>query len=306
MASDLNLDVRRYVYTHARAFEQHPDFTLLGGVDSCPQRRAQFSTHYGKPAFASVLDGLTTCRPEVVVIAVPTHAHLTILQEVLTACTPNVVLCEKPLAYEMTAGRTMMARCSEANCKLFVNYGRRADPVVREIKFRFETGQIASPVKGVVWYSKGLFHNGSHFFDLMKYWLGEMQAFHVVDSGRLWGDDPEPDVAITFGSSPVYFIAAHEECYSHYTAEIISPNGRLRYDLMGERVVWQPTVVSVLSPGYTVLEPEEQKLETELQRVQWHVADQLALALRGSQTQLCSGDEALKTIECLTLIRDAL
>jgi predicted dehydrogenase len=306
MASDLSLDDKDYVYTHARAFEQHPAFTLLGGVDACPQRRAEFSARYSRPAFASVLEGLAACRPEVVVIAVPTDAHAAVLQEVLAVGAPRAVLCEKPLAYELAVAQTMVASCAQTNCQLFVNYVRRTDPAVREIKFRLETGQIATPVKGAVWYTKGLFHNGSHFFDLMQYWLGAMQSFRVVESGRCWGEDPEPDVAIVFGTSLVHFIAAREENYSHYTAELVSPSGRLRYDLGGERVIWQQAVASVSSPGYTVLDPQEQPLANALSRIQWHVADQLAAALRGTPVALCGGDEALRTIECLTSIKNAL
>jgi len=306
MTSDLTLDEKDYVYTHARAFEQHPAFTLLGGVDACPQRRADFGARYGRPVFASVREGVVACRPAVVVIAVPTDAHADVLQEVLKVGAPRAVLCEKPLSYELAVAQQMVTSCVKSNCQLFINYVRRADPAVREIKARLETGQIAVPLKGVVWYSKGLFHNGSHFFDLMQYWLGAMRSFHIVESGRCWGEDPEPDVAISFGASLVHFIAAREENYSHYTAELVSPSGRLRYDLGGESVLWQPAVASVSSPGYTVLDPKEQPLMNAMSRIQWHVADQLATALRGDPTALCSGDEALCTIECLISIKNAL
>ena len=306
MSSDLSLDGKAFVFTHARAFEQHPAFNLLGGVDACPQRRAEFIAHYSQPAFASVQEGVANCRPEVVVIAVPTDAHATVLQEVLACGALRAVLCEKPLAYELEVAQKMVVSCAKAGCQLFVNYVRRADPAVSRIKLWIGSGQIATPLKGAVWYTKGLFHNGSHFFDLMQYWLGSMHSFRIVEPGRCWGEDPEPDVAIIFGTSLVHFIAAREENYSHYTAELVSPSGRLRYDLGGERVLWQPALASVSSPGYTVLDAQEHSLDNALSRIQWHVADQLAAALRGTPVALCGGYDALRTIECLTLIKNAL
>ena len=29
------------------------------------------------------------------------------------------------------------------------------------------------PIKGVCWYSKGLLNNGSHFINLLEFWLGD-------------------------------------------------------------------------------------------------------------------------------------
>ena len=34
MGYDLHHDVNNQIYTHARAFSQHPDFYLIGAVDS--------------------------------------------------------------------------------------------------------------------------------------------------------------------------------------------------------------------------------------------------------------------------------
>lgn len=306
MASDLKLDDRHHVYTHARAFAKHPAFTLLGGVDACPQRCAEFRAHYNQPTFINVTEGIAACKPDVVVIAVPTDDHALVLQEVLEVGLPQAVLCEKPLAYELSLAAEMVERCKEKNCQLFVNYVRRVDPAVREIKLWIEKGQIATPVKGTFWYTKGLFHNGSHGFDLMQHLFGTMQSFSVVGSGRCWGKDTEPDVVIAFGTNLIHFIAAREENYELFAADLVSPSGRLRYDLGGERVLWQPVVESLSSPGYRVLDTNGQLLENSLLRIQWHVADQLASALSGSPGPLCSGDEALCTIECLDSIRNAL
>lgn len=306
MLSDLTFDPRHHVYTHARAFNEHPAFDLLAGVDEDAQRRKEFQEIYRRPAYDNVGDALKAHCPDTVAIAAPTPAHATVLREVLQTCRPRAILCEKPLSYDIIEAREMVALCEQAGSQLFINYVRRADPAVREIKRRLDSGQIATPLKGVVWYSKGLFNNGSHFFDLLQHWLGEMQSFQVVQRGRNWGEDPEPDLAVAFANGRIHFLAAREEDFSHYTVEMVSPSGRLRYDLGGERVLWQPAVASVSSPGYTVLDPVEQGIPNELSRIQWHVADQLAAAMHGRPAAICTGDEALRAIEHLTSIKNAL
>jgi predicted dehydrogenase len=306
MASDLALDPGVHVYTHARAFHQHPAFELLAGVDGSAQRRAEFTQAYGRPVYATVSEALREFDPAVVAIAVPTEAHAAVLEEVLALRKPSAIICEKPLSYKLDEAARIVASCTQAGSQLFVNYVRRADPAVREIKARLDSGQIALPLKGVAWYSKGLFNNGSHFFDLLQYWLGELLAFKLVQKGRCWGSDPEPDFIATFASGQIHFLAAREEDYSHYTVEMVSPSGRLRYDLGGSRVLWQPAIPSITSPGYTVLDPTEKEIPNDLAKIQLHVADQLAAALDGRPAAICTGVQALQTIEHLTRIKNAL
>jgi predicted dehydrogenase len=306
MASDLALDPEVYVYTHARAFHQHPAFELLAGVDGSAQRRAEFTKAYGRPVYATVSEALREIDPAVVAIAVPTEAHAAVLQEVLALRKPSAIICEKPLSYNRDESVSIVASCAQAGSQLFVNYIRRADPAVREIKTRLDFGQIATPLKGVAWYSKGLFNNGSHFVDLLQYWLGELLSFKLVQKGRCWGADPEPDFLASFAGGQIHFLAAREEDYSHYTVEIISPSGRLRYDLGGSRVLWQPTVPSITSPGYTVLDPTEVEIPSDLEKIQLHVTNELAAALEGRPAAICTGTQALQTIEHLTRIKNAL
>lgn len=306
MTSDLALHPSTHVCTHARAFHQHPAFELLAGVDGNAQRRSEFGQAYGLPTFASVFEALQSIDPAVVVLAVPTEAHAAVLEEVLTLSKPEAILCEKPLSYNLDEAARIVWLCAQACIQLFVNYVRRADPAVCEIKARLDSGQITLPLKGVAWYSKGLLNNGSHFFDLLQYWLGDLQAFKLVQRGRCWGADPEPDFLATFAGGQIHFLAAREEDYSHYTVELVSASGRLRYDLGGSHVIWQPAIQSVTSVGYNVLNPTEQEIPNYLEKIQWYVANELAAALDGRPAAICTGAEALRTIENLTSIKNVL
>ncbi|MFN3569201.1 MAG: Gfo/Idh/MocA family protein, partial [Polaromonas sp.] len=229
MGYDLGLDPVRYVQSHARAFSQHPAFHLVGAVDPDPQRREVFAQTCHSPAYADLETALGLHQPGVVVIATPTPTHKDTLLTVLSLARPQVILCEKPLAYGTEEGRFMVNACLEKGVALYVNYMRRSVPGFIEIKRLLDAGEIKGPVKGVTWYSKGLLHNGSHFFNLMEYWLGPVQTASVLKKGRTWGaDDFEPDVHVVFAKGEMVFLAAWEEAFSHYTVELLSPSGRLR------------------------------------------------------------------------------
>lgn len=307
MGYDLNLDPDKYVLTHAKAFLKHPEFHLVGGVDPAQSRRSLFETHFGVPSYSNIESALDAVKPDVVVVSTPTALHAKAIRSVLKTAHPRAILCEKPLSFELDEAQEIVALCCSHGCQLFVNYMRRTEGGVAEVKRRLSEGRIGLPARGVVWYSKGLFNNGSHFLNLLQYWLGEVTRFLVVDSGRLWdGLDPEPDLVLYFQHGKMLFIAAQEENFSHYTIELIAPNGRLRYEQSGERILWQGTIKDAACDGYTILDPDEEIIETNFMRLQWHVAEQLAAYLHGRPAQICSGTEALQTLETLVAIRSIL
>lgn len=181
MGYDLTLDTVKAVYCHARAFSLHPAFELIGAVDPSATQRDLFKNHYCLPAYSDTASALKAETAGVVVIASPTVQHGAVLSEVLSHSTPNAILCEKPLSYDLAEAREMVEACEGAGVMLFVNYMRRADPGVIEVKKRIESGKIASPIKGFAWYSKGFLHNGSHFFNLLEFWLGAFVKAKVLD-----------------------------------------------------------------------------------------------------------------------------
>jgi len=293
------------VLSHARAFSRHPDFRLVGGVDPNGECRRRFEAGYGVSAYTDIATAVRELAPEVVVVATPTALHLETVNAVLTTGKPQAILCEKPLAYDLGEARQIAAACAQHGCALYVNFFRQAEPGVAEIRARLADGRIGSPLKGVVWYSKGMFNSGVHFLSLLQNLLGEVTAVKLISPGRLWhGSDPEPDVEFAFTAGRVVFLAAHEENFFHNTIELIAPNGRLRYEAGGSRVVWQGIEEDARFKGYTCLSEKGETIPADFDRIQWHVAEQLAAALAGRPAQLCSGAEALRTQEILDIVKE--
>lgn len=300
MGYDLMLDPAQHINTHARAFSSHPAFTLIAAVDPSAPLRARFTDHYGQPAYATLHEALARHAPEVVIIAAPTGMHAPLLSQLLQHPGITAILCEKPLAPTLDEARAMVSACHRAGTALFVNYIRRVDAGVQEIARRIKSGQIARPIKGIVWYSKGLLHNGSHFINLLEFWLGPVTATRVLDPGRTTPDnDREPDLHITFQHGTMLFLAAWEEAFSHYTIELLSPSGRLRYEAGGSMINWQPAVADPLIAGYNMLQQQAETIPNTMHLIQWHVADQLVAALAQQPATLCTGHEALATLETL-------
>ncbi len=288
------------VLTHAKAFARHPDFELVGGVDPDASACKRFGERYDAWAGRDLAEGLTKTRPDVVVVASPTQHHAAVVKTALSYSRPRLILCEKPLAYILEEAEVMVADCRAAGCLLYVNYLRRVESGVLEIKRRLEDGRITLPVKGVLWYSKGLLNNGSHFSNLLEFWLGPIESFKVINSGRAWGEsDFEPDVQVKFAGGEVAFLAAKEEHFSHHEIHLMAPNGCLRYERGGTKIFWQAADRDPDFPEYTVLASPGERIATVSHKLQWHVGDNVSACLRGELSSLCTGEDALQTLKSL-------
>lgn len=306
MGYDFDTADASVVSTHAKAFANHEDFELAGGVDPDSAACARFQQRYGSWAGTDLAEGLRTVRPDVVVVASPTQYHAVAVQMALRNAKPKLILCEKPLSYSLQDARAMVAACREAGCLLYVNYLRRVEPGVLEIKRRLQNGAIATPLKGVLWYTKGLLHNGSHFLNLLEFWLGSVEKFSLINTGRAWGEaDFEPDVQVKFEAGEVTFLAAREEHFSHHEIQLVAQNGCLRYEQGGAKILWQGAAQDPDFPEYTVLSLPGERIATEGARLQWHVTDHVGACLRGRPSCLCSGEDALRTLKSLLEMKAA-
>lgn len=298
MEYDINIPDSNIVYSHSRAFSMHPGFEVLGAVDPSALKCKIFSEKYLKPSYNSVSDALSVLNPQVVVIAAPTNYHKSILCEILEFSSPEAILCEKPLSYSVKEAGEMLELCELKGVKLFVNYIRRSDPGSIFIRDLISSGKIGKKFKGIAWYSKGFIHNGSHFFNLLEYWLGPCKDSSIISKGRLWQDhDPEPDVYVEFEKGTIAFISAWEESFSHYALELISDNGRIRYEKGGELILLEKTRTDPNLPNYTVLSGLPEIISNTMERYQLNVVEQLFHALSNKEASICNGIDAYETMK---------
>ncbi|MBL7005432.1 MAG: Gfo/Idh/MocA family oxidoreductase [Gammaproteobacteria bacterium] len=305
---DLHLERDEFTYTHSRAFSKHKDFELLGAVDSDKERRSVFLQTYNLPAYNDLSEALQNHRPDVVIIATTTQTHVKIHSEVLKFSTPKIILCEKPLSYHLHEAQEMVTLSEQKGVKLYVNYMRRSDIGVIEVKNLLKKNELNTNIKGVCWYSKGFIHNGSHFFNLLEYWLGPMKQFRLININkqRISDEDYEPDVEVEFKKGSIVFLSAWEEYFSHYTIELLSPSGRIRYEEEGRVINIQNVVSDPIFKDYKILDTDEKNIVTDMQHSQLNVANQIAKSLNEEPSYLCSGKEALITLTSMQLIIDEI
>ena len=298
---DLKLDKNKYVYTHSSAISLHSGFELKGGVDRNNDACKTFTQHYNVKSFKSIKDALTEIKPEVIIIATSTNFHLKAIREINKYHKPIAILCEKPMGGDFQQGKEIIKICKKIGASLYVNYARSCLPGSMVVKSRIQKNLIKTPMKCVLWYSKGLKHNGTHFINLMEDWFGKCLQVKIINKGRKTEDfGLEPSVFLEFENCEVTLIAAWEEFYSHYTIELISASGRLYWNK--STIDWNEVINDDLVDGYKKLSFKTEEILIGIEKYQLHVLDQLFFALQGSASYICNGEKALETLNTIDRI----
>jgi predicted dehydrogenase len=286
------------IQSHARAIDRHPDYRLVGATDVDPKNRSAFEGEYGIAA-TSDLRHIPHQGIDILVLATPTNTHRSVLEETLTKVRPSIVLCEKPLAWNEQDAAAIVQRCRSVNARLFVNFVRRALPETVQIRSMLREARCAGPVRGLVWYSKGFVHNGSHWIDLLSYWFGDLRSIVRLQAGRtVRSGDAEPIVRVSFDDTDIYMVPWFEETYTLFSAEVATAKGLLSYMDGGATIHWRPISRGQTERDVPSLALDWTPIESNIGRYQWFVFEELRKAIESpsSLVTLTTGDEALKNL----------
>jgi len=305
MGYDYEVTDNDVILTHARAFDKHSGFNLIGGVDPDSNNRDRFRFKYGVPAFSSIDAMYAQIKPDVVAIAVPTRLHLETITTNLTY-EPVGLICEKPLAENQAKAEEIVNLSKKYSCSILVNYFRRFEPGVLEIKRNIKAGIWGAPISATVWYSRGLVNNASHFVDLAHYLFGEISEIEIIRSGRqVLESDMEPDFRLKAGNVELWFRAWPSEYYALNGFELLLERARLRYDNGGNNIVISDVKVNPLFPDKLSLSEDETFIQNDLRRYQWHVVEALFKHLAYKKPLASNIDSAFQTTRIIEKIFSA-
>ena len=307
MLYDFNNNNPDIFLSHAKAINSIENYELIAGVDNNTELINLFKKRYKKKAYKSLGTALKKHIYDLIIISTSTNSHYSILNQIIKLQKPKIVLCEKPLSYNLKEAESMILKCKINNIKLFVNYMRRADPEVKILKKKIGPIRKDFFIKGICWYSKGLYNNGSHFINLLEMLLGKARDFEIINKGRLWnGIDPEPEFKISFQNSDIIFIPLWEEYFSHYSIELFSKYWRLNYEKGGEKINWSNICVNKEYKDEKIIEDFNYKNNINNNKLQLLSAKLLLKEMNNIKTSLCTGEQGLNTLRLIEKITSQL
>ncbi len=218
----------RRVLTHAHAIRLNRSVRGLGFYDKNFESARKAGHKWKLRPFRS-LDEMLRDSPEIVVVAVPDESHFDVLKTVLDY-SPRVVMCEKPLATSFAKSLEIDRMFRKKGVLLTVNYQRRYDSSVFKLRREIARGRYGRPLSGVVYYSKGILHNGSHAMDLLRFLFGEAESLLVSERLNDYRkDDPTVGGIVFFDGFSVHLVAGNQKYVSLFEIDLIFEKARFRF-----------------------------------------------------------------------------
>lgn len=296
------------IQAHAAAYASCGDTQLIGVCDADPMRAERAARRWGLPRGArDVGELLAEARPQIVSVCTPDATHAKVLRAVLNSPDIRAVVAEKPLALDLAEARTLVNLANKRGVTLAVNYTRRFAASHIEAQRRIGAGAIGRVVAVQGLYTKGIIHNGSHWFDLARWLIGEITRLHAWQSPT---DrecfDPTCHVRMTFaGGQTGVLLGLDEERFTVFEMDVIGTEGRLRIADSGMRLEWFAVAASPHYTGYQTLQSRGETV-TGFRDVALRMVEDVVAALRNGTRPQCNGEDAVAALAASDAARRSL
>ncbi len=136
--------------THLVAYH-NLGLNVVAITDAMPKVARETAQLRGVPTiYASLSDLLDDARIEIVDVAVPPHAQLEIVREIVARSHIRGILLQKPIAPNLAQAGEIVALCERAGKKLGVNQNMRYEPGIRALKILLSQGILGIPILATI------------------------------------------------------------------------------------------------------------------------------------------------------------
>lgn len=304
IASQFSADPKiKGIYTHAAAYAAHPDITLAAVCDINETKAAACASQWQVPHyFTDAEKMLSAIQPDIVSICTPDAIHADGIESALSIPSVKGILVEKPLAQEIARAARIIERAKQQGVVLLVNYNRRYAEGHQKIKRAIAAGQLGDIKKVSGYYTKGIMHNGTHWIDLARWLIGDIEAVQALAPKRHDALDPTVDVWFTFTNHAHGFLHGIEaENMSLFEMDIVGSKGRIRVTNAGYDIDYFDKIASPHFSGYQSFQHTVHEKDAVTDTLPHAVSD-LVYAIKHRIDPQCSGQDGWAALKIASSI----
>ena len=285
------------IYSHAAAYVTCPETDLVAVCDIDQARAEQCATRWGVPAaYADVDDLLASEHPALVSVCTPDASHFDVVRSVLSAPSTRGVLAEKPIATTLEHADHLVALARVRGISLAVNYVRRYAPTHVKLREWIRDGGIGAVQTVGGLYTKGTLHNGTHWFDLARFFVGDVVEVWGFDARREGGVDPTLDAFLRFGSgASAHLHGCDATAFSVFELDVIGTTGRVRLTESGHHAEVQHVIDSPYYSGYRTLGASSER-SSDMDDLLLRAVEDLVRSVGSGAAPRCAGEDGLEAL----------
>lgn len=292
------------ILTHAHAFKQHGGFNLRGFIDIDKLQAKKAAKLWDCQAFPSLREAFKQEKIDVIVVAASDEAHYDILKEI-SSYKIKLVVAEKPLTTTISEAKRIVDIYHQKNIPLVVNYTRRFVPELAIIQEKIKNKYYGEFIAGNAYYGKGLFHNGSHTIDLLRWFIGELKSSKIISNLNDFDpDDPSVTAILTFmNNKKLYLQAVDSHLYTVFETDLLFTRGRIVIERGSLLIEEYQITRNKLFTGYKNL-IKIKSIESGRVQALSYLVDNVYNFLHKQEKLKCSLDEGYKTLLTCFKIRE--
>lgn len=214
---------------------------------------------------------------DVIVIATPTDTHLDILKDVLKMDN-KVIICEKPLSNNLKTANQMISLLKKRKEHFLVNHQRRFFKSFVDARNKIKKGVLGNIVHANAHYSNGLFNNGSHIIDAVRFLLGDevesVTGFVNKNNKTNPTFDVNVDAILLFNKGTRMVMQSFDnDIYAIHDIHIYGTKGSLHIKDYGYRFKWRKVKKSSYFKDLKELENKDASKEVQTEGMVKGVVD---------------------------------
>lgn len=298
IGSELSVDpfLKGDVFTHAEAYSRCVKTEVVALCDSDPAKLEAAARLWGTPAtYSNAHDLVASEKLDIISICTPTPTHGEILLAVLDSPNPpRAILCEKPLGMTLAESEIMAELAAKKNVVLATVYMRRYANNFRALKKFLDGGGIGKLQVVTGLYIKGTFHNGTHWFDMLRYLCGEVELVSGLNNLGETREDPTLDVALRLKSGAFATLRACDHtAYTVFEMELFGTEGRVRIVDSGFEIELYKPMPSERYAGYVELQRVPMDFG-DRRNLMLHAVEDIVECLETGRVPLCTAHDGVE------------
>lgn len=299
----------KIILSHAGAYSKNPRIRLVAVCDLDINKAKKAQKKWGiESVYSDYKQMLVKEKLEIISICTWESTHAEIVEHCVKI-KPLAIFCEKPIASTIKDAKKIIRLCDKNGIVLQIDYMRRFSKAYAEIRDYIADGKLGKIQKIVGHYGDGLLTNGSHLVDLANFFTQEKFEKIVSIKSKIksaYKHDPNYSVLAQTKSGTVFALLPNDNSkYLYMELEIFGENGRILlkksgYEMSYEKVSNHHSLFHEFKGLEEVPPPFKSKLDGEYMR---DGVEELLNCLETGRKSLCSGEDALQTLEFITKCR---
>jgi len=169
----------KYIQTHYKAITNNNNFELIGVIDKNKKRLRKIKSCYSD----TKINKKILTNTDLVILSVPTEIQYKFVQQILNMGFKKNFLVEKPFVTDLKRLKEIYKKNKKQ--KFFINYYRNYDDkLIKCLQKMIKNKNLKIEAK----YSKGFFHNFSHYLNLFIKIFGKIENIQFTKRESLKDD----------------------------------------------------------------------------------------------------------------------